>query len=101
MPINLAESYNEGSDLELFCGLASGSQSDRIHFHWLKNGKKLAETFDKKHSIDSVSSRSILKLFKISTQDGGDYACIAENSHGTDSVHANLVVSGAYPNHLG
>lgn len=93
MPLVLAKSYLEGSDVNIYCVVASGKRRSITH-EWRKDNIKLQTGTNLR--IETQGSDSFLKLSNISLKDGGQYTCVVRNDQGQDSKSATLVINGTY-----
>lgn len=97
LPIMIGDSYQEGSDVEMYCTLMSKNVAD-IKFNWFKddvNIDQLTENLGKlKIETNNNRGHSFLSLTNITDKDAGEYTCMAENSYGSDKAAASLIVSG-------
>lgn len=102
LPIATADSYPEGSLINLICTV-SGGQRRGLELDWMINGEKLdAEKLRLIDALDNVSVNtddadiSILKIRNATSKNSGQYTCTATNPLGQDSTSVNIVINGKY-----
>lgn len=100
LPIATADSYPEGSSINLICTV-SGGQRKGLMLSWRKDGHDLDEqTLRNSDSLDNVSigtddaDISILKIKNATRANSGTYSCTATNPLGRDSTSVNIVMNG-------
>lgn len=100
LPIATADSYPEGSSINLICTV-SGGQRKGLMLSWRKDGQDLDEqTLRNSGSFDNVSvgtddaDISILKIKNATQVNSGTYTCTATNPLGHDSTSVNIVING-------
>lgn len=100
LPIATADSYPEGSSINLICTV-SGGQRKGLMLSWRKDGHDLDEkTLRNSEAFDNVSigtddaDISILKIKNATYANSGTYSCTATNPLGRDSTSVNIVING-------
>lgn len=105
LPIATADSYPEGSTINLICTV-SGGQRKGLELLWningdqIDDGKLKYQTADYPNvSLDSSDSDiSIMKIRNATINNSGQYTCTAKNPHGEDSTSVKIVINGKFLN---
>lgn len=98
LPIATADSYPEGSLINLICTV-SGGQRNGLTLRWQMNGQDL-DGDRTKYSMENLSidgddgDISILKIRNATHVNSGQYSCTAKNPLGQDSTSVNIVING-------
>lgn len=102
LPIATADSYPEGSSVNLICTV-SGGQRKGLTLAWTKDGQELDEKMAGYSSLaDNVSIEktgvdiSILRISNATHTNSGRFSCTAKNPIGEDSTSVNIVINGWY-----
>lgn len=95
LPISTAESYPEGSRVNLVCSVSHGQRND-LTLTWFRDSDIIDENYplDQRWTIDNQGEVSLLKIKSAKAEDTGNYTCIAKNSLGIDSSSAQLIING-------
>lgn len=105
LPIATADSYPEGSTINLICTV-SGGQRKGLTLGWIKDGRQLTEdlvgysTSDGPNDLANVSIEktgvdiSILRISNATHANSGRFTCTAKNPLGEDSTSVNIVING-------
>lgn len=104
LPIATADSYPEGSLINLICTV-SGGQRKGLVFSWKLNDQELNEktlknsgyfSDDSNVSINSDDADiSILKIKNANYSNSGLYTCTARNPLGQDATSVKIVINGS------
>lgn len=101
LPIATADSYPEGSTINLICTV-SGGQRKGLTLGWMKDGEELSndESMRYASSFDNISIEktgvdiSILRITNATHNNSGRFTCTAKNLLGEDSTSVNIVING-------
>ena len=101
LPIASADSYPEGSSINLICTV-SGGQRRGLTLSWTKDGQELNdEVFRTNDELSNLSLEmssdadiSILKIKNATSSSSGQYSCTARNPLGKDSTSVRIVING-------
>lgn len=104
LPIATADSYPEGSSINLICTV-SGGQRKGLTLNWNINGDDIDEQKLRYESgslagYENVSldvsgaDISILKIWNSTLANAGQYTCTAKNPLGQDSTSVKIVING-------
>lgn len=100
LPIATADSYPEGSSINLICTV-SGGQRTGLSLKWAMNGEELSgEKMKYSESMENVSiggddaDISFLKIKNATYANSGKYTCTATNPLGQDSTSVNIIING-------
>lgn len=102
LPIATADSYPEGSTINLICTV-SGGQRKGLTLGWAKDGEELNEEsvrYSTAGQLDNLSIEktgadiSILRLTNATHSNSGRFTCKAQNPLGEDSTSVNIVING-------
>lgn len=101
LPIATADSYPEGSLINLICTV-SGGQRNGLSLSWMINGEELNGETTKYSgaTTDNISVTgdngdiSILKIMNATYENSGQYTCTAKNPLGQDSTSVKIVING-------
>lgn len=100
LPIATADSYPEGSSINLICTV-SGGQRKGLVLSWMMNGEELDnEKLKYSGMFDNVSigtddaDISIMKIKNATSANSGTYTCTAKNPLGQDSTSVRIVING-------
>lgn len=103
LPIASADSYPEGSTINLICTV-SGGQRKGLTLGWSKDGQPLNDEYLRfSSSQDNISIEktgidiSILRITNATYRNSGQFSCSAKNPLGEDSTSVNIVINGMYP----
>lgn len=116
LPIATADSYPEGSTINLICTV-SGGQRKGLSLSWMKDGNQIDETLflnnnfknnysNNQSEYENVSVEktgadiSILRISNATYINSGKYSCSAKNALGEDSTSVNIVINGLYNKRL-
>lgn len=100
LPIATADSYPEGSLINLICTV-SGGQRNGLNLKWMKDGEEL-DGQKLKYSGENLSidgddgDISIMKIKNATHTNSGKYTCTATNPLGQDSTSVNIVINGMF-----
>ncbi|GFR22306.1 titin [Trichonephila clavata] len=86
------ENVKEGDFVSVVCLVKTGSQP--ITFLWYKNGNELIIS-NKKMSIENSPVISALILNSVTTENDGNYTCVAKNNFGSDRHSAVLKIKAS------
>jgi hypothetical protein len=108
LPIATADSYPEGSSINLICTV-SGGQRRGLTLSWTINGVEIDEqklrygsTSANQQQLDSINNVaintddadiSILKIKNATIANSGHYTCTAKNPLGQDSTSVDIVIN--------
>lgn len=101
LPIATADSYPEGSTINLICTV-SGGQRKGLSLGWAKDGEEINQDMRYSNSIDNVSIEktgvdiSIMRITNATYLNSGRFSCTAKNPLGEDSTSVNIVINGLY-----
>lgn len=102
LPIATADSYPEGSSINLICTV-SGGQRRGLVLSWRANGEELTEqklrdsdAFDNVSIGTDEADISILRIKNATNINSGVYTCTAKNPLGQDSTSVKIVINGLY-----
>lgn len=102
LPIATADSYPEGSTVNLICTV-SGGQRKGLTLGWFKDGQELNDDLIRyTSSLDNVSIEktgvdiSILRISNATHDNSGQFTCTAKNPLGEDSTSVNIVINGRF-----
>lgn len=102
LPIATADSYPEGSSINLICTV-SGGQRRGLVLSWRANGEELdAQKLRDLEAFDNVSigtdeaDISILRIKNATSTNSGQYTCTAKNPLGQDSTSVKIVINGMF-----
>lgn len=102
LPIATADSYPEGSSINLICTV-SGGQRKGLTLSWKMNGEDLDDERMRYSSVfDNVSigtddaDISILRIKNATNRNSGQYTCTARNPLGQDSTSVKIVINGRF-----
>jgi chromosome segregation ATPase len=84
-----------GSRVKLTCSVVDPKNVNLI---WLKNGKTLTHT--NKYDISFSNGLATLEILNTTTEDIGEYSCIAKNEHGVSTTSANLKILESFESTL-
>lgn len=100
LPIATADSYPEGSTVNLICTV-SGGQRKGLTLSWFKDGQELnEESMRYSDSLENVSIEktgvdiSILRISNATDKNSGQFSCMAKNPLGEDSTSVKIVING-------
>ncbi|KAG9511089.1 Down syndrome cell adhesion molecule-like protein Dscam2, partial [Fragariocoptes setiger] len=94
VPMVAADSYAEGSSVNLLCTLAQGGQgAAALTFDWTKDGMRLPAAVDTNYHIERNQDHSLLRIPHVRIADAGEYRCTAKNQIGYDTSSVRLVVN--------
>ena len=102
LPISTADSYPEGSSINLICTV-SGGQRRGLVLTWTVNEEDLGESSSKWKYLESFSNVaintddtdiSILKIKNATSRNSGQYTCTARNPLGQDSTSVKIAING-------
>ena len=99
LPIATADSYPEGSSINLICTV-SGGQRRGLTLSWTLNGDDISEANRRSDLFDNVAINtddadiSILKIKNATLKNSGQYTCTAKNPLGQDSTSVKIVING-------
>lgn len=97
LPIATADSYPEGSSINLICTV-SGGQRRGLSLSWTLNGEELNNQLLNK--LDNVvintdeTDISFLRIKNATSNNSGQYTCMAKNPLGQDSTSVKIVING-------
>ncbi|XP_060084646.1 uncharacterized protein LOC132563899 [Ylistrum balloti] len=92
-PINKVQVVSLGDSIQISCTMTVGSTSLFLHRWWNHNGTKLNDsphlTF---HTLPIGKDREalFLNITNVTSEDLGEYTCVANNSYGTDNQTITL-----------
>ncbi|GFV73983.1 titin, partial [Trichonephila clavipes] len=86
------ENVKEGDFVSVVCLVKTGAQP--ITFLWYKNGNELIIS-NKKMSIENSPVISALILNSVTTENDGNYTCVAKNNFGSDRHSAVLKIKAS------
>lgn len=106
LPIATADSYPEGSTINLICTV-SGGQRKGLTLAWKKDGNDLnnEQLFSPLNVVDQMDNVSIektgadisiLRITNATHSNSGKFTCTANNPLGEDSTSVNIVINGEY-----
>lgn len=102
LPIATADSYPEGSTINLICTV-SGGQRKGLTLVWSKDGEEInLEAMRFSEALDNVSIEktgadiSILRVSNATFKNSGRFGCTAKNPLGEDSTSVNILVNGEF-----
>lgn len=104
LPIATADSYPEGSSINLICTV-SGGERRGLELNWKLNGEELNEQklkYSKVFNGENVSigkdeaDISILRIKNATNSNSGLYTCTAQNRLGQDSTSVKIVINGKW-----
>lgn len=102
LPIATADSYPEGSTINLICTV-SGGQRKGLTLSWTKDGEELSDEMLRYSNImDNLSIEktgvdiSILRISNATHNNSGRFTCMAKNPLGEDSTSVNIVINGKW-----
>ncbi|XP_021351214.1 uncharacterized protein LOC110448980 [Mizuhopecten yessoensis] len=92
-PINRVKVVSLGDSTQISCTMTVGSMAMMLERFWKRNGTKLED--DSHYTWDNLNHENgrkelILNITNITSEDLGDYVCVAENSYGTDNKTITL-----------
>jgi len=102
LPIATADSYPEGSTINLICTV-SGGQRKGLSLGWFKDGEELDDQrvrYPSSGQVDNISIEktgadiSILRISNATHSNSGRFTCKAQNPLGEDSTSVNIVING-------
>lgn len=100
LPIATADSYPEGSSINLICTV-SGGQRRGLTLQWQLNGDlmddsklRYSEQFNNVAINMDDADISILKIKNATAKNSGQYTCTAKNPLGQDSTSVKIVING-------
>ncbi|GFY66508.1 titin [Trichonephila inaurata madagascariensis] len=87
-PFIFPQKIREGESAKVMC--AVNAEDKAFSFKWFKNGAHLKNT--NRVEISSVSDYTLLKIKSVSSQDSGNYTCVASSSLNTLNYTSELLV---------
>lgn len=100
LPIASADSYPEGSTINLICTVSAGQRKGLI-LGWTKDGEPLNDEYlrfsssQENISIEKTGADiSILRINNATNANSGQFGCSAKNPLGEDSTSVNIVING-------
>ena len=107
LPIATADSYPEGSTINLICTV-SGGQRKGLTLGWTKDGEELDDEYLRfSKAFDNISIEktgadiSILRISNATHANSGRFTCKAKNGLGEDSTSVNIIINGESPEREG
>ncbi|XP_033728378.1 interleukin-18 receptor accessory protein-like [Pecten maximus] len=87
-PVNGVKAVSLGDSTQISCTMTIGSSLWELGRWWKRNGTKLNDTSH--YTWDNLSHENgrrelILNITNVTSEDFGEYTCVAENSYGTDN----------------
>lgn len=100
LPIASADSYPEGSTINLICTV-SGGQRKGLNLGWFREGQELSdEALRYTEELANLSIEktgadiTILRITNATNVNSGRYGCKATNPLGEDSTSVNILING-------
>jgi len=100
LPIATADSYPEGSSINLICTV-SGGQRRGLTLTWMMDGEDINEqrlrysgVMDNLSIGSDEADISILRIKNATNSNSGLYTCTAKNPLGQDSTSVKIIVNG-------
>ncbi|GFY47205.1 titin [Trichonephila inaurata madagascariensis] len=87
-PFNFPQKIREGESTKVMCTI--NAEDKTFTFKWLKDGKHLRNS--NRIEISVLTDYSLLKIKSVSTQDSGNYTCIASIQQSTLNYTTTLLV---------